>query len=71
LAHLFSILERPRTLEFPLKLELDVAVVERRDKQELNLQRETFNDLRKIECANLEDQNSLGKYTTLSKMWNK
>uniref|UniRef100_Q01SP9 Prolyl 4-hydroxylase, alpha subunit n=1 Tax=Solibacter usitatus (strain Ellin6076) TaxID=234267 RepID=Q01SP9_SOLUE len=69
LAFLFSTLERPLTLEAPLKLLLDEAVVARRDKQTLNLRREIFNDLRKIECANLEDQNSLGNYKTLKTLW--
>lgn len=71
LAYLFSTLDRPKTLESPLKLGLDMAVVEQRDKQELSLPREIFDDLRKIECANLEDQGSLEKHETLNEVWNR
>ena len=69
LAYLFSILDRPTTLECPLELDLDAAIVERRNKQILNLPREIFDDLRKIECANLIDQNFLEKHYLLSETW--
>lgn len=69
LAYLFSTLDRPTTLESPLELDLDAAIVERRNKQILKLPRETFDDLRKIECANLIDQNFLEKHCLLSETW--
>jgi Rps23 Pro-64 3,4-dihydroxylase Tpa1-like proline 4-hydroxylase len=72
LAYLFSVLDRPMTLESPVDLELDTATVLLRDKSTLLLPRATFDDLRRIECANLADQNSLEKYeslSTLSGLW--
>src|SRR5215469_5821980 len=69
LAYLFSILSRPETLESPLTLDSGAATVELRDKQRMDMPRVIFNGLRKIECANLADQNSLGRYKTLSKLW--
>jgi hypothetical protein len=69
LAGLFSALERPQTLESPLDLKPDSVVVETRDGQKLVLQRDTFDDLRKIECANQIDQNTLGKYQALGRFW--
>jgi SM-20-related protein len=69
LARLFSELERPGTLESPEDLKPESAVVEMRGGQKTMLQRETFDDLRKIECANLTDQNSLAKCQALSKFW--
>jgi SM-20-related protein len=72
LAYLFSVLDRPMTLESPVDLELDTATVLLRDKSTLMLPRATFDDLRRIECANLADQNSLEKYEalgTLSGLW--
>jgi hypothetical protein len=69
LAHLFSILERPKTLEAPLELNSQAAVVELRDGQKLSLRREIFDDLRMMECANLADQRSLAKYKALSGAW--
>jgi SM-20-related protein len=69
LARLFSDLERPKTLEAPGELKSESALVELRDGQNLLLPRETFDDLRKIECANLMDQNALAKYRGLSELW--
>jgi Rps23 Pro-64 3,4-dihydroxylase Tpa1-like proline 4-hydroxylase len=69
LAYLFSILERPKTLESPLKLEGQTAVVETRNKDKLSLERTIFDDLRKIECANLADQKVLERYETLCENW--
>jgi SM-20-related protein len=71
LARLFSELERPKTLETPKDLNPDSAVVELRDGRTLTLARETFDDLRKIECANLIDQNSPGKLRALGEFWKK
>jgi hypothetical protein len=71
MAYLFSILDRPKTLETPLSLDSDHAMVRRNDKQQLRLQRQIFDDLRKIECANLQDQNSLDGYSALSELWEK
>jgi hypothetical protein len=70
LAYLFSILDQPRTLQSPLELDLDAAIAVRTNKQMLKLRRGIFDDLRKIECANLIDQNFLEKYYLLSETWN-
>jgi SM-20-related protein len=69
LAYLFSILDQPKTLESPVELDFDTVVVERSDKQTLKLRRKTFDDLRKIECANLADHNSLEKHYAFSQIW--
>jgi hypothetical protein len=69
LASLFGMLERPQTLESPRELTDQAAVVELRGGQTMSLQREMFDDLRKIECANLTDQNELSKHGTLSAIW--
>jgi len=69
LAHLFSVINRPRTLESPLGADTERAVVELVDGRTLDLCRGTFDDLRKIEAANLADQGALARYRTLSGMW--
>jgi SM-20-related protein len=69
LARLFSDLERPKTLETPLELNAGSALVLARDGRKLTLPRETFDDLRKMECANLIDQNALAKHKALSEFW--
>jgi SM-20-related protein len=69
LAHLFSVIDRPRTLEAPRQLDSDTALVEGRDGQMLSLARKTFDDLRKIECANLYDQAALARWPNLSALW--
>jgi SM-20-related protein len=69
LAHLFSILNRPATLETPQRLDPGEAVVMTRESQELALPRATFDDLRLIEAANLLDQNALAKFPALAAAW--
>jgi SM-20-related protein len=69
LAYLFSILDRPGTLESPLALNAETAVVSLHDGQTLTLRRKTFDDLRKVECANLADQRGLARYKALSGVW--
>jgi hypothetical protein len=69
LASLFAMLERPKTLESPRELTEQVAIVELRGGQTMTLQRTIFDDLRRIECANLDDQNELSKHRTLHAMW--
>lgn len=69
LAFLFSILDQPKTLEFPMELDSDAAVVERSDKQTVKLRREIFDDPRKIACANLVDLNKLEKHPILCQTW--
>jgi SM-20-related protein len=68
-AYLFSILDRPTTLAIPLSEQGDFVLVQRNDRQTLSLPRTIFDDLRKIECANLQDQNSLESYPALSGLW--
>lgn len=69
LADLFSALDRPTTLESPLELTPDAAVVALRDQQKLPLPRKAFDDLRMIECANLIDQNALRGHPALNEEW--
>jgi hypothetical protein len=69
LAYLFSIIDRPKTLEFPVELSSDTAVVECNDKQRLKLQRKIFDDLRRIECANIADHGLLDNHSILSQTW--
>lgn len=70
LVRLFSELDRPGTLESPRELEPNTALVERRDGQTLRLPRIMFDNLRKIECANLHDQQMLASQPHLRKLWN-
>jgi len=69
LASLFSMLERPKTLESPPELTEQAAVVRLRGGQTRTLPRTVFDDLRKIECANLDDQNELSKHRILCTIW--
>lgn len=69
LAQLFSVLKRPSTLESPPGLTPETAVVELVDGRTLDVGRSTFDDLRKIECANLADQGALARYRLLSGLW--
>jgi SM-20-related protein len=69
LAYLFSVLKRPGTLESPLALNAETAIVELLDGQTLELSRSTFDDLRQIECANLADQGTLARHRNLSGLW--
>lgn len=70
LAYLFSVLDRPETLESPLELDRDAAVVRQGDARRVELPIKTFGDLRMIECANLLDQKALAKHQSLSRAWN-
>lgn len=69
LAHLFSTIDRPKTLESPPHLDDDTATVELADGERLELSRGVFDDLRKIECANLLDQGVLARHQALSAFW--
>lgn len=69
LAALFARLERPKTLEYPGDLSEQAAVVELRGGQTMTLSRTTFDDLRRIECANLADQNELSRHNVLIAIW--
>ena len=69
LSYLFSSLNRPRTLATPLALDERAALVELRDGGRLELSRQDFDDLRLIDCANLEDQDTLKDYPPLADVW--
>ncbi|HET7073816.1 MAG TPA: 2OG-Fe(II) oxygenase [Mycobacterium sp.] len=69
LAHLFSRIDRPKCLESPPHLGADTATVELADGGSLELRRTVFDDLRKIECANLADQGTLSRHRALSALW--
>lgn len=69
LAYLFSVLDRPGTLESPQELKHDMVVLEQRDKRKVELPLKTYEDLRAIECANLLDQKALAKHRNLGRIW--
>lgn len=69
LGHLFSILNRPVTLDAPQALSEAGAVAMTRDGKELALPRAAFDALRMIEAANLLDQNALAKFPALAAAW--
>ena len=69
LARLFSMINRPKSLELPLHLDDDAAVVELVDGRRLELSRSDFDDLRMIECANLVDEGSLARHRNLTAIW--
>jgi len=69
LARLFSELDRPKTLESPQDFKSDSVIVELGNGQKLTLGRQTFDDLRKIECANQMDQDRLARYKALRDFW--
>ena len=69
LAYLFSLLDRPKTLESPLEVAPESVLVEQRDKQLIRISRKEFDSLQKIEYANLQDQHSIDGYHNLCKSW--
>jgi hypothetical protein len=69
LAYLFSMLDRPRTLDAPSALDAETALVEGRDGERLEISRRVFDDLRWMECANLADQDTLNDYPALAALW--
>ena len=71
LVRLFSTIVRPKFLELPLHLDADTAAVELVGGQRLELSRSEFDDLRKIECANLADQGALAHYQALTAFWDR
>jgi SM-20-related protein len=69
LASLFARLERPETLEKPLQLGEKTALVRLRSKETMMVDRQDFDHLRLIECANLADQDNLNRYKALHAIW--
>jgi SM-20-related protein len=69
LARLFSMINRPKSLESPLRLDDETASVDLVDGQRLELGRSVFDNLRKIECANLADQGTLARHPALNTFW--
>jgi len=69
LAYLFSVLERPGTLELPLAVDAQTALVRLANGDTVELPRGTFDDLRQIECANLIDQGTLARQRILAALW--
>jgi hypothetical protein len=69
LAALFSIIDRPKTLITPQSIDGDSVYLQMRDGRTVFVDRETFDALRYIECANLLDQNVL-KDEGLLAFWN-
>jgi len=70
LAKLFSKAKRPKTLE-EVNIMQDGYALELNDGSTTYVDSNVFNNLRMIECANLEDQNSLNmdKYPNLCEVW--
>jgi SM-20-related protein len=71
LARLFSELERPDTLHAPRVLTEERAVVEDREGGQREVSRSVFDELRAIECANLQDQDRLRRYPALAEFWSR
>ena len=69
LAHLFCILDRPNTLETPSRQDAQSVTVALNEGGTVDLSRGTFEGLRAIECANLQDQEGLGRYPRLRRAW--
>lgn len=69
LAALFSIIDRPKTLITPESEEGENIYLKMRDGRTVFVEKETFDALRYIECANLLDQRSL-KDKGLLAFWN-
>jgi hypothetical protein len=69
LAHLFSVLDRPNTLEAPHRQDAQIVTVALSKGGTVDLARGTFDGLRAIECANLQDQEGLGRYPRLRTAW--
>ena len=69
LAYLFGVLDRPRTLAEPLALDAAEAVVELTDGRDVTLPRSVFDNLRRVECANLADQDCLEDHPALEAFW--
>lgn len=69
LAHLFSILDRPRTLEDPRDCTNEGVTLALSDGNTLTVTEQIFDELRLIECANLIDQKSLDGHVNLGRFW--
>lgn len=72
LALMFSMLERPSTLETPIHIDYETVTLKLRDGQTHDISLTMFNDLRAMECANLIDQKGLKleKHKNLIDFWN-
>jgi len=72
LALMFSLLERPSTLETPIHIDNETVTLKLRDGQTHDISLTMFNDLRTMECANLIDQKGLKpeKHKNLIDFWN-
>lgn len=72
LAYLFSVLDRPRTLESAMGFEQRAALpslLRMRHDQEMSVAPNQLRNLAMIECANLLDQGSLDKWPNLRRIW--
>lgn len=66
LAYMFSVLDRPATLEEP---DMHDSRLKLRYDQHVEISPQTVRNLQLIECANLLDQGSLSKWPNLSRIW--
>lgn len=69
LAHLFSVLDRPGTLEEPLDATGEEVFLKLSSGEHQAVSKATFHQLRFIECANLLDQSGLGRHPSLNQVW--
>lgn len=71
LATLFSMLDRPKTLETPKERTDSYVVLAKSNEELINVENSVFESLRAIECANLIDQNELKAetYPNLYNFW--
>ena len=69
---MFSVLERPTTLENPIRINDETVTLKLRNGDTHDVSLSVFNDLRVMECANLIDQKCLKeeKFKNLIDFWN-
>jgi hypothetical protein len=69
LAYLFSVMQRPATLEAPGVSPTGAPVLHMMFDQSMNVTPEMLRDLQLIEAANLADQNAIDKWPKLKSIW--
>lgn len=69
LAYMFSVLDRPATLNDPKFLERDKYLLKMRYDQNVEVKEVMLRQLQMIECANLLDQGSIKRWSTLEREW--
>jgi len=66
---LFGSLQRPETLDHPLRTEGDSVTLKLNDGGAVTLSKSQYEALALVECANLLDQGGLARYVGLQRLW--